>query len=126
MGREVTTWRDEQSTQGERFDYLPNGQLQTARYNATQVWTNSPLNEIRKVDYTYPADGLNRQSMTENGLVTSYGANAMNQITLWGGQSVLYDGNFNFSWMGGWQYTYDAERRLTALGNPRPAGWVCL
>src|SRR5438105_4476903 len=120
LSREVATWRDEQGSKGERFGYNAIGQLTSATYNADQVWTGNPLNWDRPIDYTYSSDKLNRQSMTDNGVVTSYGANAMNQITLWGGQSVLYDGNFNFSWMGGWQYTYDAERRLTALGNPRP------
>jgi RHS repeat-associated protein len=122
-GREVATWRDEQSTQGERFDYLPNGQLKAARYNATQVWTGTPANESLKVDYAYTPDGLNRQSVTENGAVTSYGygANALNQITTWGSQTASYDGNFNFGSMGGWQYSYDADKRLTGLdtGYPR-------
>ena len=41
------------------------------------LWTNSPGYETRKVDYRYPADGLNRQSMTDNGVVTSYGRHAV-------------------------------------------------
>ena len=63
---------------------------------------------------------LNRQSVTENGVVTNYVTNAMNQLTNLNGQAIGYDGNFNYASIGGWQFGYDAERHLTSLTNAGP------
>jgi RHS repeat-associated protein len=115
LGREVATWRDEQSGKGERFGYDPAGQLRDVSYNADQVSTGNPVNATRTVNYD--TDVLNRNAVTSNGTATNYSHNAMNQYTLWGGQSFLYDGNFNFSWMGGWQHNYDSQNHLTSVSN---------
>jgi RHS repeat-associated protein len=115
LNREIATWRDEQSSKGERFGYDAIGQLTSVAYNADQVWTGNPLNATRNVTYTL--DALNRQSVNDNGTATGYSPNGMNQYTQWAGQSINYDGNFNFSWIGGWQYNYDAANHLTSIGN---------
>jgi RHS repeat-associated protein len=117
-GREVATWRDEEANKGERFVYNPTNQLISAKYKADQVWTENPLYPTRTVSYTMTPDALNRQSVTDNGVVSNYGISSMNQYTTWAGQAPRYDGNFNFSWIGGWSYSYDADNRLTSLTTP--------
>jgi hypothetical protein len=73
-GREVATWRDEESGKGERYSYSATNQLTSARYGADQAWT-------RTVDYVYAPDGLNRSLVFDNGVVTTYGYTGMNQYT---------------------------------------------
>lgn len=126
VGREVATWRDEDNglgnARGERFEYDPTNQLKRVWYEAQNVEnTGTPQNAVQDQQYFYTPDKLNRSSITENGAVTNYTTNAMNQITMWGGQACQYDGNFSFKYMGGWSFSYDAERRLTGLdtGSPR-------
>lgn len=120
VGREVATWRNEHGNKGERFTYDTTNQLLRAEYKADQVWTGSPLNRERGMDYAYTLDKLNRTSVTDNGNVTNYVASAMNQYTFWGGYPIKYDGNFNFAYMGGWEYSYDAQNRLVTVTNPGP------
>jgi RHS repeat-associated protein len=109
LSREVATWRQEQSNKGERFGYDAMGQLTSVAYNADNVWDN-PVNASRTVSYN--VDALNRQSVTENGTVTGYSPNAMNQYTSVGGQAVGYDENFNITSHNGVSFTYDAQNRL--------------
>jgi hypothetical protein len=49
-----------------------------------------------------------------------------NQYTQWNGQTMQYDGNFNFKSITGWQYSYDSENHLTGLDTTIPPGPVCL
>src|SRR5205807_10336895 len=91
----IPTWRDEQSSKGERFDYNPANELTKVRYNADQVWTGNPQNATRNVTYTMTSDTLNRQSVNDNGAVTGYSPNALNQYTNVGGNQLSYDNNFN-------------------------------
>jgi RHS repeat-associated protein len=66
---------------------------------------------------TYDNDAINRRSMTDNGTVTNYGRNYLNQYTAVTGHEQsppVYDTNFNLSVYEGRHYTYDAERRLTS------------
>lgn len=51
--------------------------------------------------------------MNENGAVTSYSANALNQYTSITGLAVNHaDGRGNLTQLGGWTYVYDADNRL--------------
>jgi len=113
--REKATWRDEQSSKGEWFDYNPNNQLTKVHYNADQVWTGSPQNREREVDYTYTPDTLNRQSVNDNGAVSDYGASGMNQYTSITGQGLHYDNNFNLWFLNGGYVYYDADKRVTSV-----------
>ncbi|MEY2510602.1 MAG: hypothetical protein QOE26_1365 [Verrucomicrobiota bacterium] len=125
VGREVATWRDEEGNKGERFTYDATNQVTHVSYKADNVSTGPAVNAVTEQQYDYTADKLNRSSVTENGVVTNYAMNGMNQYTSVGGQGIQYDGNFNFAAMGGWQYSYDADNRLTSLANPAPqAGFV--
>lgn len=97
IGREVATWRDEQASKGERFDYNNSDQLIHARYNADQVWSN-PINEQRKVDYD--VDPLNRWAVWDsnnnngNGLSATY----YDSINLSGKAVLQNDATVNFAW----------------------------
>ncbi len=109
------TYRDEQAGKGERFGYDDANQLISAVYNADGVQTPNPTNATRTVGYTLTP--LNRLSLTDNGALTNYTADGMNQYTQVTGLASLYDSNFNQRKLGGWLYTYDAARRLTKAAN---------
>ena len=87
------TYRDEQSGKGERFGYDDANQLISAVYNADGVQTPNPTNATRTVGYTLTP--LNRLSLTDNGALTNYTADGMNQYTQVTGMASLYDQNFN-------------------------------
>jgi hypothetical protein len=72
---------------GERFGYNPMNQLESALYGAEQVW-DIPLNPARSVTYTLNA--LNRHSMDNNGVVTTYTPNNLNQYVAVNGQVSEY------------------------------------
>ena len=99
------TYRDEQAGKGERFGYDYANQLTSAVYNADNVQTPNPTNYDRSVSYT--CDALNRTSMNDNGAVTNYTPNGLNQLTAVTGMASTYDQNFNQKKINGWVYTYD-------------------
>ena len=104
------TYRDEQAGKGERFGYDYANQLTSAVYNADNVQTPNPTNYDRSVSYT--CDALNRTSMNDNGTMTSYTPNGLNQLTTVTGMASTYDQDFNQKKINGWVYTYDAARRV--------------
>jgi hypothetical protein len=91
VGREAATWRDEQSSKGEKFWYTLNGQLAVAEYNANQVWTGNPSTWDRWVGYSYTADRLNRSSVNDNGSITNYAVSALNQYVSTNGETIYHD-----------------------------------
>ncbi len=109
------TYRDEQAGKGERFGYDDANQLSSAVYNADNVRTPNPTNYDRSVSYT--CDALNRTSVNDNGTVTDYTPNGLNQLTAVTGMQSTYDPNFNQKKLGAWVYTYDAARRVIAANN---------
>ena len=66
----------------------------------------------------------NRQQVTDNGQITGYTANHLNQYTVVDGSTLSYDANGNLSntvagVLGDWSYTYDAQNRLIrVVGGP--------
>jgi RHS repeat-associated protein len=121
LSRQAATWRDEQSSKGETFWYTADNQLAVVEYNADQVWTGNPQNWNRWVGYTLTADTLNRQSVNDNGTVTGYTPDGMNQYTTVGSQGIGYDGNFNLNSWGGATVSYDAQNEMTSLNNGNTA-----
>ena len=85
VGREVATWRDEESLlgskRGERFEYTATNQLKNAWYQAQNVSTGAPQNAVKLQEYNYTPDMLNRSSVINNGIVEGYAANGLNQYT---------------------------------------------
>lgn len=75
---------------------------------ATNAFVGTPNSRVR---YTYDAVG-NRLAVDENGAVTRYTANSLNQYTRVGEFSPSHDGNGNLAAMGPWLYRYDAMNRL--------------
>ncbi len=108
------TWREEQANKGERFGYDNNNQLKSVLYNADAPWNTAPTGYDRSVSYSFPANGLNRTSMNDNGVITNYTPNGLNQYTAVGAQAPVYDGNFQLYNYNGWGYIHDADGRLTA------------
>jgi RHS repeat-associated protein len=115
LGRDVAEWRDEDGGKGERYGYTTTNQLSSAVYMADQVYSGNPLNAQSSSSYTYTPDTLNRQSVNDNGAVTNYTANGMNQYTDITGQGLHYDGNFNIWYLNGGYVTYDADKRVTSV-----------
>jgi len=68
------------------------------------------------VHFTYDALG-NRITVDENGTVTHYTSNELNQYTQVGDFSPSYDGNGNLAGMGDWLYQYDALNRIVSASN---------
>lgn len=66
---------------------------------------------------TYDNDSINRKSMDDSGTVTAYTRNQLNQYTGITGypHPPVYDTNFNLSFYMGWNYVYDADKRLTSV-----------
>jgi RHS repeat-associated protein len=114
-----TLWEE---TRGERFDYDVTNQIKDVKYRADQVGAGNAVNPEKTQTYLYTADKLNRQSVTDDGVVTNYVSNPLgiNQITQWKGQTIQYDGNFNFRSIAGWLYSYDADNHLTGLDTTTP------
>ena len=98
INRLSVTWRDEWGSKGEKFTYDPYGQLNTAVYNADQVWTGYPVNATRSV--TYNNDALNRQSVSESLPFSYYGLTATyyDDIDLTGKTVRRIDSNVDFNW----------------------------
>ena len=86
----------------ENYSYDPTDQLVQAKYGTA-----------RTVGYQYDATG-NRQNVSDNGSSQTYSANALNQYTSAGGNSLTYDANGNLTSASGAAYTYDAQNRLTS------------
>jgi RHS repeat-associated protein len=78
---------------------------------------------------TYLNDSINRLSMNDNGTVTNYVPNSLNQYASVANHTLLYDTKFNLlSGYDDWVYTYDADKRLiwagTAAGQGHTAQFV--
>jgi RHS repeat-associated protein len=119
------TYREEQADKGERFEYDFSNQIKTVYYNANNPQNSPPSGFDRSVTYNYSADGLNRTSVNDNGVTTSYTPNWLNQYTTVGAQALVHNGNFHLYSFNGWTYVYDADARLTsATATGQSAGFV--
>lgn len=112
LGRLSGSWREEQQNKGESFAYDATGQLTEVAYNADEVWNGSGLDATRRVTYTVTPDTLNRSSTDDNGVVSAYTPNLLNQYQNVAGGEMHYDGNFNLISTGGFSASYDAMNRL--------------
>ncbi|MGA9378582.1 MAG: RHS repeat-associated core domain-containing protein, partial [Phormidium sp.] len=92
------------------YGYDVNGQL-----------TSVTLPNGRIIQYQYDVAG-NRIAVNDNGALTSYNTNNLNQYTTVGGGNYTYDtdGNLIAKTEGGksWTYSYDAENRLVSAVTP--------
>jgi RHS repeat-associated protein len=68
----------------------------------------------RVVTYGHPPNRLNRTSMNDNGTVTNYSPNLLNQYTSTPENSFSYDHNFNMTHTAGFYGIYDAANRLVS------------
>src|SRR5205807_3750731 len=98
-----------------RFSYNTTNQLTSVAYQADQVYTGNPINALKTQQYTYTPDTLNRQSVNDNGAVSNYTADGMNQYTDITGQGIHHDGNFNIWYLNGGYVYYDADKRVTSV-----------
>jgi RHS repeat-associated protein len=119
VGREAAVWRDEDGSKGDGFSYSADNQLTAARYKGDWAWAGPPNNPARSVDYTYNLDMLNRQSVTDNGAVTSYAApSGVNQYPSVGNQNLSYNDNrLNLTGYNGATFSYNAQNQLMSASN---------
>jgi RHS repeat-associated protein len=115
LGRLTGSWRDEQGLKGEWFGYNTTGQLTDVSYNADGVSIGNPQNASRTVNYTIAPNTLNWLSMNDNGEVSAYTANGLNQYENVGGGGLSYDEKFNLTGLGGFSAWYDAANRLRSV-----------
>jgi RHS repeat-associated protein len=59
----------------------------------------------------------NRLSLNDNGAITTYTADNLNEYTSVGSDSPSYDGNGNLATQEDWAYVYDAQNRLVSVQN---------
>ncbi len=82
-------------------------------YDAVDQLIQAKYGTTRTVGYAYDATG-NRQSVSDNGTIQPYTANALNQYTSAAGSTPTYDANGNLASASGAAYTYDAQNRLVS------------
>ena len=84
----------------------------TYGYDAIGQLTSVTLPTGHKIEYAYDAAG-NRTTVKDDGVITNYATNNLNQYTQVGGATYSYDldGNLVSKTSGG-TYTYDVENRL--------------
>jgi len=92
----------------EKYSYDPTHQV--TGVETVEAGTSST------VQFTYDALG-NRITVDENGTITHYTANELNQYTQVGDFAPSYDANGNLGGMGDWLYQYDALNRLVSASN---------
>ncbi|MBE7504277.1 MAG: hypothetical protein HS113_29105 [Verrucomicrobiales bacterium] len=117
---------------GYEFPRLPAGEDRGEGVTGTFTYTYDPLGQLtgvthptgRVVTYTYDAAG-NRIRVTDNGEVTPYAANPLNQYTTVGADTFLYDADGNLTNQLSTldpqlstTYTYDIENRLIGVATP--------
>jgi RHS repeat-associated protein len=81
-------------------------------YDILGQLTSVQLPSGREIAYEYDRDG-NRTTVSDDGMLTTWQANQMDQYTSIGSQVPQYDGNGNMIAMGAVTYEYDIEGRLT-------------
>jgi RHS repeat-associated protein len=116
--RDRRKWSLRDEANGDAYDYLPDGQLSRYRHEVSRpdldffspaAWTDT---------FTYDGVG-NRTSLDENGVVTTYTANSLNQYTNVTGANLSYsDGRGNLTQWQDWNYAYDADNRLISASKP--------
>ncbi len=105
--------RDE--TKRDTYTYDETDQVTGADYGAEVRGRIVGVPESR-VRFTYDAVG-NRVSVSEDGKVTRYTVNSLNQYTQVGEFAPAHDRNGNLAAMGRWLYRYDALNRLVGASN---------
>ena len=89
----------------DEYAHDPLDQLVRAQYD---VGGGTPMRDVQ-----YSFDGVgNRLAVDDNGAVTPYVANDLNQYTSVGGIGLTYDANGNLAAGPGFTLTYDAQNRL--------------
>jgi RHS repeat-associated protein len=115
-----------------RFDYAYDAsgrRSSMTTLDGTQTYGYDPLGQLTSVAYSdgrvvsYAYDGAgNRTQVDDNGVVTPYSTNSLNQYTSVGNAVYTYDadGNMKTKTENGvtTTYTYDAENRLIGVSTP--------
>lgn len=95
------------------------GMVDSAVKEDGYIWDTgeAPTAGFRTVTYLHTPDMLNRSSMNDNGVITNYSPNALNQYTSTAGNSFTYDNNFNLTHSAGFSGVYNAANRLVLGSN---------
>jgi RHS repeat-associated protein len=113
---------DNRTSTTQSFDSDGDGSVEVTKdsygYDATYQVTDVSYGKNEQVSYTYDAVG-NRMSVNEDGKVSLYNVNSLNQYTQVDRFMPSYDRNGNLASMGEWIYKYDAMNRLCRATNGR-------
>ncbi|MBA4137238.1 MAG: hypothetical protein C0518_07985 [Opitutus sp.] len=116
--RDRRTWSLRDVGYGDSYTYQANGELTGFRFNQWRPDQNPGGTAASADTYAYDPNG-NRTTRNENGSVTTYTANALNEYTAVSGSSIAHsDGRGNITQWQAWSYTYDAENRLVLAVSP--------
>lgn len=122
FGNRVSTTTTDHGTRNERahvtrdtYSYDETHQVTGADYGA-QIDRNQTGKPARRVTFTYDSVG-NRVQVNDDGKVTRYTTNNLNQYTRVGRFAPAYDRNGNLAATGEWLYKYDAMNRLISASN---------
>ena len=106
---------------GQRTQQITLQGTTTYTYDAAGQLSRVTLPGGRVISYTYDANG-NRQTVTDNGVATTYLANSLDQYTTAGSATAQYDANGNLvtKTAGGqtWTYAYDEANQLEQVSAP--------
>lgn len=89
----------------------------TYAYDAAGQLASVGLPTGRSITYTYDAAG-NRVNVNDDGAITSYTTNAMNQYTATGGITLTHDADGNLTARGSTTYQWDDDGNLIAMNAP--------
>lgn len=122
--RDRRTWSLRDAGYGDSYTYQANGELTGFRFDQWRPDQNPGGTAASADTYAYDPNG-NRTTRNENGNVTTYTANALNEYTAVSGSSIAHsDGRGNITQWQAWSYTYDAENRLVlAVGSGLTVGF---
>jgi RHS repeat-associated protein len=91
----------------------------TYAYDAANQLASVTLPDGRTISYAYDAAG-NRQLVTDNGAVSAYTTNALNEYVTVGGADLTYDAGGNLTAASGSNsYSYDAQGQLLSAITPQ-------
>ena len=115
--RDRRTWLVRDGGYGDTYRYYADGQLRDHRQDVLRpdlnFWNPAAFTDT----WNYDAAG-NRTSWNENGTVTSYATNSLNQYTSVTGSAIAHDGRGNVTTWGSWTFAYDADNRLANATGP--------
>lgn len=111
--RDRRTWTLRNGSTGDSYFYQADGQLTGFRFNLSRPDLNANAAAASVSGFSYDQNG-NRLTRNEDGAVTTYTPNALNEYASVSGSTIAHDTRGNVTTWQGWTYVYDADNRLVS------------